>query len=87
MPRLQTIPFLSTCGVCNSKKVSRVVITSSTGAVITPGATAGTTYTNKDWNDLVVKIVEEEGSNAPGKYKYWASKVLSERGKDICNTM
>ena len=68
-----------------SNNVLRIVITSSIGAVVKPGSPAGTTYTDEDWNDIAVKTVEEQGSESPGIYKYWASKVIAERGKTpIC---
>lgn len=41
----------------------------------------GHVYTDKDWNDYAVREVEKKGKDAAGKYKYRASKVLSERGK------
>ena len=33
-----------------------------------------------DWNDEAVRAVETDGRDAPSNFKYFASKVLAERG-------
>lgn len=60
--------------------MQRVVYTSSTGAVFTPGAPTPTTWTENDWNDKVVEIVREQGKKAERHILYLASKVLAEQG-------
>ncbi|KAL1409978.1 hypothetical protein Q8F55_003978 [Vanrija albida] len=37
------------------------------------------TFTEKDWNDAIVELVEKEGAAASGGAKYSASKTLSEK--------
>lgn len=59
--------------------VKRIVITSSTGAVreIVP---ENRTFSEVDWNNKVVKELEEQGRDAPFMIKYQASKVFAEKG-------
>ncbi|KAL1938025.1 hypothetical protein VTO73DRAFT_12036 [Trametes versicolor] len=58
--------------------VKRVVVTSSIYAVVGITAPPGT-YTEEDWNDTAVKIVEEQGGEARSIFMYEASKTLAER--------
>jgi hypothetical protein len=37
-------------------------------------------YKEENWNDVAVKVTEAKGREAPGMFKYSASKVLAERG-------
>ena len=59
--------------------VKRVVITSSCGAVYTVKPGEFLVFDESHWNDLAVKLVEEQGAEATGLDKYRASKVLAER--------
>nr|GAT52696.1 D-lactaldehyde dehydrogenase [Mycena chlorophos] len=60
--------------------VKRVVVTSSAAAVVGNHFTqAVTTLSETDWNDDSVKLVEEQGREAPNGDKYRASKTLAER--------
>lgn len=56
-----------------------MVITSSTGAVARQSNFPGY-FTDADWNDEAVESVKAEGRDAPNMLKYFASKVLAERG-------
>ncbi|KAJ8489563.1 hypothetical protein ONZ51_g2839 [Trametes cubensis] len=58
--------------------VKRVVVTSSIAAVISTDSPDGL-YTEEKWNDEVIRIVREQGRDAPGVLKYIASKALSEK--------
>ncbi|KAI0325586.1 NAD(P)-binding protein [Cubamyces sp. BRFM 1775] len=58
--------------------VKRVIITSSIAAVLSTSSPSGL-YTEEMWNDEVVRIVREQGRDAPGDLKYIASKALSEK--------
>ncbi|CDO75217.1 hypothetical protein BN946_scf184808.g3 [Trametes cinnabarina] len=62
-----------------SASVKRVVIVSSIVAMADSSVAPPRTYTEEDWNDRVVKVVQEQGKDAPSKAKYDASKVLAER--------
>ncbi|CDZ96967.1 d-lactaldehyde dehydrogenase [Phaffia rhodozyma] len=62
----------------NGSDVKRVVVTSSVAAVA-GDKTAPYTYTEDDWNDVSIKIVEEKGKDADGGHKYRASKTLAEK--------
>ncbi|TCD64033.1 methylglyoxal reductase (NADPH-dependent) gre2 [Steccherinum ochraceum] len=64
--------------VLHGKNVKRIVVTSSTGAVLEVD-TGKTTFTEDDWNDQAIRIVEEKGSAADAPSKYRASKTLAER--------
>ena len=60
------------------KNVKRVVVTSSTGAVLEVG-TVPRVFNESNWNDQSIQIVEEKGSEADSPSKYRASKTLAER--------
>ncbi|KAG8951127.1 methylglyoxal reductase (NADPH-dependent) gre2 [Tulasnella sp. 424] len=71
-----------TTGILESIKtyalvVKRVVLTSSVASIShekTPPV-----YDELDWNVDAPKVVEKLGRNAPGRFKYGASKVVAER--------
>ncbi|KAL0958148.1 hypothetical protein HGRIS_000315 [Hohenbuehelia grisea] len=58
--------------------IKRVVITSSSAAVlhIEPHPMV---FTDEDWNEQAIQIVEKEGRLAPNMAKYRASKTLAEK--------
>lgn len=56
-----------------SPNVKRVVYTSSAASVVEPKE-GPYTFTEKDWNNVSVGIVEKEGLNSPGVQIYRASK-------------
>ncbi|KDQ65078.1 hypothetical protein JAAARDRAFT_28742 [Jaapia argillacea MUCL 33604] len=58
--------------------LKRVVMTSSTAAVITVTDTPQI-FSELDWNEQAVKDVEENGRDALGRNKYRASKSLAEK--------
>ncbi|KAH9487441.1 NADPH-dependent methylglyoxal reductase GRE2 [Psilocybe cubensis] len=58
--------------------VKRVVVTSSLAAILRP-LDSPTALDERDWGDEWVKLIEEQGKQAPSVYKYFCSKVLSER--------
>ncbi|CDO69083.1 hypothetical protein BN946_scf184992.g32 [Trametes cinnabarina] len=58
--------------------VKRVVITSSTAAVLTP-ASEPHVFSEADWNEASIQEVKEKGRDAGGAAKYRASKTLAER--------
>ncbi|OSD07837.1 NAD-P-binding protein [Trametes coccinea BRFM310] len=58
--------------------VKRVVITSSTAAVILP-VTEPRVLTEADWNEASIQEVKEKGRDASAPAKYRASKTLAER--------
>ncbi|KAH6903136.1 D-lactaldehyde dehydrogenase [Coprinopsis sp. MPI-PUGE-AT-0042] len=59
--------------------VKRIVVSSSTAAVVQNSDPAGTLFNDKSWNDESVRAVEEKGSQAHGGDIYCASKTLAER--------
>ncbi|PPQ88279.1 hypothetical protein CVT25_005442 [Psilocybe cyanescens] len=63
----------------NGKQVKRIVITSSTAAVMSP-PDKPTLFSALDWNTKDPKLVEELGSNAHPWTIYRASKSLAEKG-------
>ncbi|KAI0368225.1 D-lactaldehyde dehydrogenase [Pilatotrama ljubarskyi] len=71
-----------TIGILKSalrSEVKRVVITASIAGIASSTIALPRVYTEADWNDAAVKVIEEEGRNAPGQIKYDASKTLAER--------
>ena len=62
-------------------RIKRVVVASSISAIASASVAPTRVYTEDDWNDQVVQIVEEQGIDAPGLIKYEASKTLAERGE------
>ena len=61
--------------------MKRIVITSSTAAVITNDLEEARTFNEADWNERVIKQVEEGGSSVHFFLFYRASKILAEKGK------
>ncbi|KAF6742236.1 D-lactaldehyde dehydrogenase [Ephemerocybe angulata] len=59
--------------------LKRVVITSSGAAIYTPNPSVPTTFSEKDWNDASIAVVQEQGRDASLIDKYRASKVKAER--------
>ncbi|KZT38291.1 NAD(P)-binding protein [Sistotremastrum suecicum HHB10207 ss-3] len=59
-------------------EVKRVVVTSSIASIIVP-VTKHTVFTEKDWNTVAPKEVEEKGKGASAGHKYQASKTLAEQ--------
>ncbi|KAJ3004788.1 hypothetical protein NUW54_g4645 [Trametes sanguinea] len=62
-----------------SPSVKRVVIVSSMAATASAFVAPARTYTEEDWNEQAITIVEEQGKDALSMLKYDASKVLAER--------
>ncbi|KAI0681948.1 NAD(P)-binding protein [Cerioporus squamosus] len=58
--------------------VKRIVITSSTAAVLTPYPDPRT-FSEEDWNEASIAEVKEKGKDATAIAKYRASKTLAER--------
>ncbi|KAH9930009.1 NAD(P)-binding protein [Fomitopsis serialis] len=64
--------------LAHGKNVKRIVITSSTAAVLSIQSTPRT-FTEADWNEAAIQLVHEEGAKAPNAMKYRASKTLAEK--------
>ncbi|KAF4623189.1 hypothetical protein D9613_001339 [Agrocybe pediades] len=62
----------------NGPNVKRIVVTSSTAAVMEP-PTQPTQFSELNWNESAPKEVEEKGSNAAPMTIYRASKALAEK--------
>ncbi|KAF7328348.1 NAD(P)-binding protein [Mycena venus] len=62
----------------HGKNVKRVVLMSSTAAVLQEQSEPKT-FSELDWNELVLQQIAEKGSTASGHTKYRAAKVLGER--------
>lgn len=62
-----------------SKSVKRVVVTSSTAAVLNV-STEPQLLSELDWNNQAVEEVAEKGRGASAAAKYRASKTMAERG-------
>ncbi|KAJ7600746.1 hypothetical protein C8J56DRAFT_16655 [Mycena floridula] len=62
----------------NGTSVKRIVITSSCAAVLSVHPTPKV-FSELNWNEQALKIVEESGKNAPNIAKYRASKTLAEK--------
>lgn len=62
-----------------SSSVKRVVVTSSCAAVLRVSPTPST-FSELDWNNQAIEIVQEKGKEAPSMAKYRASKTLAEKG-------
>lgn len=63
----------------SSTAIKRVVITTSTAAVVRP-TESPLIFNESDWNEDSIIEVEEKGAAAPGYIKYFASKTLAEKG-------
>ncbi|CAA7269668.1 unnamed protein product [Cyclocybe aegerita] len=59
--------------------LNRIMITSSTAAIMTPNLSEPRVFSERDWNEASPKEVEELGSKAAGTTVYRASKSLAER--------
>jgi hypothetical protein len=59
--------------------LSRIIFTSSTGAIFAP-VTEPTVRDETNWNDFAVEEVERLGRGAQPMSKYTTSKVLAEKG-------
>ncbi|KZV71663.1 D-lactaldehyde dehydrogenase [Peniophora sp. CONT] len=59
--------------------VKRVVLTASIVSIWSYFVDKPTVFTEEDWNDQAVKLVEEKGADAGGAMVYGASKTLAER--------
>jgi len=68
-----------------STQVKRIVITSSVAAIMSPPSQP-TIYTEKDWNTVSIKEVEELGDKSTPIGMYRASKTLAEQGERVRNT-
>ncbi|KAJ7662730.1 D-lactaldehyde dehydrogenase [Mycena polygramma] len=77
-PAIQgTVGILQSAMKCGTS-VKRVVVTSSTAAVMNTSNTPQV-LSELDWNDQAVQEVEKKGREASNPYKYQASKTLAER--------
>lgn len=61
-----------------SPTVKRAIITSSVGTIYELSTTP-TIRTEENWNNSIIKVVEQYGKDAPPIAKYAASKTLAER--------
>ncbi|KAF8877684.1 D-lactaldehyde dehydrogenase [Infundibulicybe gibba] len=76
-----TLGILKSAIKNGSPSLKRVVLTSSCAAVRNDSMSASAEpFTEENWNDASVKVVEEKGRDAPSWSKYRASKTLSEKG-------
>ncbi|KAJ3517048.1 hypothetical protein NLJ89_g749 [Agrocybe chaxingu] len=78
-PAIQGTVGMLKSAVEHAPKVNRIVITSSTAAIMTPNLSEPRVFSEKDWNEASPKEVEELGSKAAGTTVYRASKSLAER--------
>ncbi|KAK7013736.1 D-lactaldehyde dehydrogenase [Favolaschia claudopus] len=72
-----TVGMLESARRCGTA-VKRIVVTSSTAAVLHDEPTPQT-FTEADWDDQAVENVQRDGRNASNVHKYRASKTLAER--------
>lgn len=75
---LQYCPLTTMLDRC-SPSVQRVVVTSSVAAVIEANKPRPYNWTEKDWNQYSIDLVEKEGRSSPVFHWYRASKSLAER--------
>ncbi|KAF8994732.1 D-lactaldehyde dehydrogenase [Cyathus striatus] len=71
-----TVGILKTA--LKSSDVKRIVYTSTIGTIMRQ-VTQPTTLSEKDWNEGIAKIIEEQGAEAPNVLKYITSKVIAEK--------
>ncbi|KDR70013.1 hypothetical protein GALMADRAFT_901336 [Galerina marginata CBS 339.88] len=60
-------------------KVKRIVLTSSATAMANMGAKPGVVFDETTWGDEAIQTVKDQGKDASGVMKYWASKTLAEK--------
>ncbi|KAK6995956.1 D-lactaldehyde dehydrogenase [Favolaschia claudopus] len=72
-----TVGMLDSARRCGTA-VKRIVVTSSTAAVLHDEPTPQT-FTEADWDDQAVENVQRDGRNASNVHRYRASKTLAER--------
>ncbi|KDR69155.1 hypothetical protein GALMADRAFT_256369 [Galerina marginata CBS 339.88] len=77
-PAVEGTMGLLQSALLHGSTVKRVIYTSSTGTLFTPGCPP-TTWNENDWNDKAVETIRREGKHAPRHMMYLASKVLAER--------
>jgi len=63
----------------HAPQVKRVIITSSTAAVVDTDVKTPATFTEKDWNESSEVRIKQLGSNAPQIDKYRGSKSMAEK--------
>ncbi|CAA7269674.1 unnamed protein product [Cyclocybe aegerita] len=79
-PAIQGTVSMLKSAMKNGTEVKRVVITSSTAAIVALNlVTEPRVFSEQDWNDASPKEVEELGSKASGMTIYRASKPLAEK--------
>ncbi|CAA7269673.1 unnamed protein product [Cyclocybe aegerita] len=78
-PAIQGTVGMLKSAVKNVPRVKRIVITSSTAAIMTPNLSDQRVFSEKDWNEDSPKEVEQLGSKASGTTIYRASRSLAER--------
>jgi len=66
----------------HSFAVKRIVVTSSTAAVL-EDLPSPKVFSEVDWNNQSLKEVEERGRDAHPMMKYRASKTLAEKGENL----
>lgn len=64
---------------CRRSSIRRIVITSSCGAVVHVSSEPKV-FSELDWNEQSIQVVEESGKAASPVMKYRASKTLAEKG-------
>lgn len=79
-------PPLSSLSSTSRKNIKRVVYTSSTGAIrrsapVEAPEAVTKIYSEKDWNNECIELIQKLGKDALSTDKYQASKVLAERGR------
>lgn len=70
---------ISNANACSRPSVKRIVYTTSTATMVRP-TTTPLVFDESNWNDAAVEVVKTQGRDAPGYLKYFASKVLAEKG-------
>jgi nucleoside-diphosphate-sugar epimerase len=68
------------------KKIKRIIYTSSISTIrhspiVESSGPVTKVYTENDWNEESVEIVQKLGKDADSHDKYQASKIFAERGK------
>lgn len=64
--------------IAHNPDVKRVVVTSSCGSVLS-NLPEPKMFSEEDWNEQAIEIVEKYGKDAAAQFKYRASKTLAEK--------
>ncbi|TPX54721.1 hypothetical protein PhCBS80983_g05808 [Powellomyces hirtus] len=74
-----TLSVLKAAHALGENGPHRIIITGSASSIAESNRPKGHIYTETDWNESVIKLVEDQREEAGPIMAYWASKVIAEK--------